>query len=128
MDMPTTNLGGREGEAAFLREVDRLLRQVRDYRRSFPRTGYCELTPLCLQLLLLLRQRGEMAVCDLATALFTARPTVSNAISLLHQKGLVVQSGDSRDQRLRYQCLSVLGVSVVDDFVAKVLDREASGG
>jgi DNA-binding MarR family transcriptional regulator len=127
MHMPRANLGTREGEAVALREIDRLLRQIHDYRRSFPRTGYCGLTPLCLQVLLLLRQRGEMAVCDIATALFSARPTVSNAVALLHQKGLVVQSGDSRDRRLRYQCLSVLGASVIDDFVAMTLGGEAPG-
>lgn len=124
MDMPQTNLGSREGEAVLLRQIDRLLRTTHDYRRSFPRAGYQGLTPLGLQVLLLLRQRGEMTVCDIAAALFSPRPTISNAVSLLHQKGLVVQSGDSRDLRIRYQCLSVLGASLIDDFAERLLRRD----
>jgi DNA-binding MarR family transcriptional regulator len=107
-----------------LREIDRLLRLAHEYRRAFPRGGYQGLNPLCLQVLLILRRRREMSICDIATALHSARPTISNTIAHLTHQGFLIESGDEHDRRLRYQRLSALGIAVADAFLAKVLAHE----
>jgi len=123
MHMPETNVGSKAGEATMLRQIDRLLRVAHDYRRAFPRSGYRGLNPANLQVLLVLRRRGEMTVCDIATALRRPRPSVSNIVALLQQRDLVVGLGDSRDHRLHYQRLSSLGTTVADQFVTETLTR-----
>lgn len=107
-----------------LREIDRLLRLAHEYRRAFPRGGYRGLNPLCLQVLLLLRRRTEMTICDIATALHCARPTISNTIAHLTHEGFLIESGDDHDRRLRYQRLSELGIEIADEFLAEVLAHE----
>lgn len=123
-NMPTTKLATREGEVTSLREVDRLLRLAHDYRRVFPRGGYRGLNCLSLQVLLLVRRRQEVTVCDIATALHSARPTISNTVTHLSDEGFLIESRDIRDGRLRYQALSELGISVIHGFLSKMLAGE----
>ena len=65
-----------------------------------------------------------MTICDIATALHSARPTISNTIAHFTQEGFLIESGDDRDRRLRYQRLSELGTEVDDDFLTKVRAHE----
>ena len=126
MHTPEVNLGSGEGEATTLRQIDRLLRLAHEYRRNFPRAGYRGLNTDALQVLLLLRRRGEMALCDIATALLRPRPSISNVVALLQQRGLVISSGDAEDHRIHYQRLSELGIAIADGFVTETLRRDAS--
>lgn len=123
MHMSQMNLGSREGESTTLRQIDRVLRVAYEYRSVFPHTGYRGLNAAALQVLILLRRREEMALCDIATALLRPRPSISNVVALLQQRGLVIALGDAAVHRMHYQRLSELGVAVADAFVAETLAR-----
>lgn len=116
--MESTSLDTEAGEAAKTFFVRHLLRLARDYREAFPRPGFDGLEPAEMQVLLVLRDQPGLGVRKIANALDLARPSVSNAVRTLHERGYVREGGQDADGRCHPQHLTVAGSIVIDQFVA----------
>lgn len=84
------------------------------------------LSPIQIQLLIFLKtHRPEMAnVSYLAEEFNLTKPTVSDAISALKQKGLLSKLKDSNDSRFVHLALTAKGVNAVNELISFSHDLE----
>jgi DNA-binding MarR family transcriptional regulator len=96
-------------------------------RRIYQRKGFDDLEPNVLQVLIAAELEPGSIVGDLAARLALAQGTVSTALALLQQRGLLRATPDVDDARRQRQEVSTAGRALVDRFVAEVEDRRRAG-
>ncbi len=76
-----------------------------------------QLSPIQIQLLIFIRYHspGQNSVSYLAREFSVTKPTISDAIKVLEQKGLIRRTGDSMDNRRYSIALTAAGKKVVAD-------------
>jgi DNA-binding MarR family transcriptional regulator len=90
-------------------QLQRALDTAAQARRLFPRGGYRGLEPHGLQVLLALCAEPDRTVGELSERLALNRTTVSHALSVLHERGLVTRSAEQQDRRVRRQRATAKG-------------------
>lgn len=100
---------------------ERIAVQLEDIIRSI-RPQFYE-APLLMQLplsqlrtLFLLQAQGPLRMSDISEHLDVGMPTVTNLVSRLEEKGLVVREHDSKDRRAVFCSVTDLGTKEVDQF------------
>jgi DNA-binding MarR family transcriptional regulator len=123
--MTEMNLGARAGEANEHESLGRLIQLSREFHCVFRYGGFQSLNPRELQVLLAVRHTPDMTVCAIAKTLGLARPSVSNAITRLQERRLLVETVDDHDHRIHRQRLSGRGARLIDVFLAWSTDALA---
>ena len=79
------------------------------------------------RLLAVLRELGELAVGDLATAALSPQPTVTHALRRLEKRGLVSRTLGTNDKRQRFISITPRGLQLTTTLIdeAKQLEADA---
>jgi len=79
------------------------------------------------RLLAVLRELGELAVVDLATAALSPQPTVTHALRRLEKRGLVSRTAGTNDKRQRFISITPTGAQLTTTLIdeAKQLEADA---